>query len=181
MRSVLITPPTPMTVEPLTSSYEGFRLLQVGLWMTHSATLCEAPACTDGSGVPRIVGAVDVQFAHHGQENVRPRVFLALLTLLKVMSEGYRRLLAKATRATDEADSVGILARILADEGGKGYILGVDRRDAESCIEILDHVSRGSYLVSLGLSQLLGPIGAKTQRCRKADILLHLVEVGRNP
>ena len=69
------------------------------------------------------------------------------------MSEDHhRQLLTQAIDANDKAESVGILARILADKGGRDYILRANRQDAESCIEILDYVSRGLHLVPLCLS-----------------------------
>lgn len=72
------------------------------------------------------------------------------------MSEDYRELLVKATSATDKAESVGILAKILEGEGGKDFILGLGREDGESCIEILDYVSLDSHRVLLSLSQPQG-------------------------
>ena len=58
------------------------------------------------------------------------------------MSEGHQQLLAEATTATDRAKSIRVLAKILADDGGKDFISCLDRKDGESCIEILDHVSQ---------------------------------------
>ena len=68
------------------------------------------------------------------------------------MFEDYQQLLADATNATDKAESVRILAKILAGQDGKDFVTRLDPKDGETCIEILDHVSRGSAPVSPGLN-----------------------------
>jgi hypothetical protein len=68
------------------------------------------------------------------------------------MSGDHRQLLAQATSSSDKAESVRILAQILDNEGGKDFVSRLGREDGESCIEILDHVSRRSSLVYPGLS-----------------------------
>ena len=99
------------------------------------------------------------------------RVFLVLLIPANVMSEDYRQLLAQATSASEKAESVEILAKILAGEGGKDFISQLNREDGEWCIEILDQASDWSGLGTLGLSWLSGSIGAQTEQRRKADVL----------
>ena len=74
-----------------------------------------------------------------------PPVALVPLTPANVMSEDYRQLLAQATGASDQTESVEILAKILAGEGGKKFILWqLNRKEVEWCMEILDQVSRWS-------------------------------------
>ncbi|KAF9647913.1 kinase-like protein [Thelephora ganbajun] len=55
------------------------------------------------------------------------------------MSEDYRQLWGKVTCTTDKAESVQTLAKILADEGGRGFISHLTQEDGELCVEILDH------------------------------------------
>jgi len=57
------------------------------------------------------------------------------------MEKDYQRLWAAVTNATDKTQATQTLAEILADKDGKVSILGLDSKDAESCIEILDNVS----------------------------------------
>lgn len=64
-----------------------------------------------------------------------------LFTPVKIMSEDYQQLLVEATTATDRAESIRTLVKILADDGGKDFISRLDRKDGELCIEILDQVS----------------------------------------
>ena len=80
------------------------------------------------------------------------RVSLVLLIPTNVMAENYRQLLAQAISASDKAESVKILAKILAGEGGKGFISRLNRKDGEQCMEILDQASGCFGLVDLGLS-----------------------------
>lgn len=67
-------------------------------------------------------------------------------TPVKVMSEAYQKLLAEATSATDETESIRILAKILVDEGGKDFVSSLDPKDGETCIKILDHGLSGHRL-----------------------------------
>lgn len=57
------------------------------------------------------------------------------------MSEDYRRLLVEATTTTNRVESIRILIKLLADNGGKDFISRLDHKDGKACIEILDHVS----------------------------------------
>ena len=52
----------------------------------------------------------------------------------------YQRLWKEVTSAIDEAKAVRTLAEILAEKEGRKFISRLERRDAELCIEILDHV-----------------------------------------
>lgn len=58
-----------------------------------------------------------------------------------------RKVLAEAISKPDKAESVVALARILATEDGRDFVSRSDRKDAESCIEILDYVSPNPCLV----------------------------------
>ena len=97
------------------------------------------------------------------------------------MSENYEQLLVRATTATEKAESVKILTKILADKGGRDFISRLDRKNGESCIEILDHVSRYPQLVPLNLSWLPGSVRTHGQQYGEADVVRHLVDAGRNP
>ena len=61
------------------------------------------------------------------------------------MAKDYQRLWEDVTRAIDEANAVRTLAEILADEEGRTFVSRLERKDAELCIEILDHVSCDLY------------------------------------
>ena len=56
------------------------------------------------------------------------------------MAKNYQRLWKEVTSTTDEAKAVRTLAEILAEKEGRTFISRLERRDAELCIEILDHV-----------------------------------------
>lgn len=77
------------------------------------------------------------------------------------MTESYQQLLVKATSGPDKAESVRILANILSTKDGRDFILHLDHKAGESCIQILDKVSRDSCLVPLNLSRFPGPIGSQ--------------------
>ena len=64
------------------------------------------------------------------------------------MAKYYQRLWKDVTRAIDEANAVRTLTEILADEEGRAFVSRLERKDAKSCIEILDRVSRDLYLLS---------------------------------
>jgi len=63
------------------------------------------------------------------------------------MAKDYGRLWEETTRTTDEGKAVRILAEILVDKEGRTFILNLERKDAELCIEILDYVSRDPHLL----------------------------------
>ena len=64
------------------------------------------------------------------------------------MAKGYQQLWEDVANATDEAKAVRTLAGILADKEGRIFISRLERKDAELCIEILDHVSCTRRLLS---------------------------------
>jgi hypothetical protein len=76
------------------------------------------------------------------------------------MDKDYRQLWKDITSTTDGAKAVRTVAQILMDEEGRTFILCLERKDAELCIEILDHVRRDlhllpSFAVSDGLVRAL--------------------------
>jgi len=62
------------------------------------------------------------------------------------MAKDYRELWKGVTGASDEDKAIRTLVEILLDKDGRSFISSLERRDAELCIEILDHVGRHSYL-----------------------------------
>ena len=62
------------------------------------------------------------------------------------MAKDYQRLWKEVTSAIDEAKSVRTLAEILVNKEGRAFISRLERKDAELCIEILDHVGRDLHL-----------------------------------
>ena len=59
----------------------------------------------------------------------------------------YRRLWKDVTSASDEGKAARTLAEIVLDKEGRTFISNLARKDAELCIEILDHVSRDPHLL----------------------------------
>jgi hypothetical protein len=87
------------------------------------------------------------------------------------MAKDYQRLWTDITRTIDEGKAVRTLVEILVDEEGRTFILQLGRRDAELCIEILDHVSRDpyplpSFTASDGLVRVLQNTTSKSQRSK---------------
>ena len=66
------------------------------------------------------------------------------------MAKNYPQLWKDITtsRTIYEVKAVRTLARILADNEGRVFISSLKRKDAELCIEVLDHVSRDLYTSS---------------------------------
>jgi len=62
------------------------------------------------------------------------------------MAKNYQRLWEEVTSGIDDAKSVRTLAEILVDKEGRAFISHLAHKDAELCIEILDHVSCDLYL-----------------------------------
>jgi hypothetical protein len=62
------------------------------------------------------------------------------------MAKDYRRLWKEVTSTTDKPKAVRILAEILVDKEGRASISRLERKEAELCIEILDHVSCDPHL-----------------------------------
>jgi len=63
------------------------------------------------------------------------------------MAKDYRRLWGDVTSTNDEGKAVRTLADILLDSEGRVFILRLACKDAELCIEILNHVSPDPYLL----------------------------------
>jgi len=93
------------------------------------------------------------------------------------MAKDYSQIWKAVTSANDEGEAVRTLADIVLDKPGRAFILELERDDAELCIEILDRVSRDSYLLPLSPSQMVpsGHCGAQTRSQRETGFL-HLVE-----
>jgi hypothetical protein len=53
----------------------------------------------------------------------------------------FNKLWKRARTVVDEAESVRTLVRILSSKDGRTFILNLEPREVELCIEILDHVS----------------------------------------
>ena len=66
----------------------------------------------------------------------------------QLMAKDYRQLWKDVTTTSDEGKAVQTLAEILLDKEGGTFISDLTPKDAELCIEILDHVSRNSHLLS---------------------------------
>ena len=64
------------------------------------------------------------------------------------MAKDHKRLWARVSSATGESKAVRTLTEILADRDGRIFISRLERKDAELCIDILDHVSRDLNLLS---------------------------------
>jgi hypothetical protein len=73
----------------------------------------------------------------------------------EVTVKDYQRLWKNVTNTTDEGKAIRILAEILADKEGRAFISRLERKDAELCIEMLDHVSRDPYLLLPPRSELV--------------------------
>ena len=99
------------------------------------------------------------------------------------MAKDYQRLWKDVTSTSDEGKAVRNLADILLDKDGRTFVSNLARKDAELCIEILDHVSRDPYLLPSPQSQMVssGHRRAQPQNSRETDFLRHIEEVGRNP
>ena len=62
------------------------------------------------------------------------------------MAKDYKELWKGVTNSTDESEAVRALAEILGDKEGRNFIPRLERKEAESCIELLDRVSRDAHL-----------------------------------
>jgi len=62
------------------------------------------------------------------------------------MTKNYQRQWEDVTSAIDEASSIRTLAEMLVEKEGRAFVSRLGRKDAELCIEILDHVGRSSHL-----------------------------------
>ena len=100
-------------------------------------------------------------------------------TSRRSMAKDYLQLWKEVASATDEGKAVRTLAEVLVDKEGRAFISCLERRDAELCIEILDHVSRDSHFLPirrLRLSFLSGYQKAQPQNGREACFLCHVEE-----
>ena len=91
------------------------------------------------------------------------------------MAKNYQRLWERVTDANNEAKAVRTLAEILTDKEGRDFTSRLGPKDAELCIEILDHVSRDlhlppSFVVSDGLSRALQNTPSKRLRDRLSSL-----------
>ena len=68
------------------------------------------------------------------------------------MAKDYQRLWKDVTSVTDGSKAVRTLAGILVDKEGRAFISRLERKEAELCIEILDHVSCNLHLLLLSPS-----------------------------
>ena len=64
------------------------------------------------------------------------------------MAKDYRQLWKEITAAGDEGKTLQTLAKILLDKESRTFISNLAPKNAELCIETLDHVSRDPYLLS---------------------------------
>jgi hypothetical protein len=100
------------------------------------------------------------------------------------MSKDYGRLWKSVTNTTDEGKAVRILAEILLDKEGRVFISNLEHKEAELCIEILDHVSSDvhpppSSAISLMISP--GHRRAQPQIRRETGFLRHVEETRWDP
>ena len=87
------------------------------------------------------------------------------------MAKDYQRLWAHITGTTDESRAVRTLVEILADREGRTFISRLERKEAELCIDILDHVSRDldllpSFVLSGGFIRVLQSTDSNPPRNR---------------
>ena len=94
------------------------------------------------------------------------------------MAKDYRRLWKDITNTIDEARAVWILAEILVEKEGRAFISSLESKDAELCIEILDHVRCDMCLFPLSPSQMIsaGHRRAQPQKHRETGLLRHIEE-----
>ena len=94
------------------------------------------------------------------------------------MAKDYQRQWQDITDTIDEAKAVRILAEILVEKEGRTFISSLERKDAELCIEILDHVRCDMHLFPLSPSQMIsaGHRRAQPQKHRETGLLRHIAE-----
>ena len=134
-----------LNIKPLNNpkrgrNYHGIPSGEIQIRDTNAAT---SPV----KSVGQVIGMVD------GTEPVR---MLAASTHpdgpQRAISRDYWQLWKDITDTFDEAKAVRILVNILDDKEGRTFVSCLERKDAELCIEILGHVSRGLHLVRPFLS-----------------------------
>ena len=94
------------------------------------------------------------------------------------MAKDYQQLWGGVTTTTGETQTVRALAGILADKDGRFFISCLDSKQAASCIEILDNVSRRESLLSpfAAASVSSGHRRMQHQTTREAGVLPHIEE-----
>ena len=102
---------------------------------------------------------------------------------LKTIAKDYQQLWKDITSTSDKGKAVRTLAEILLDKEGRSLISNLERKDAELCIEILDHVSRDPHLLPPPQSQMVssGPCRAQPQNRRETGFLHCIEETRWNP
>ena len=93
------------------------------------------------------------------------------------------RLWNDITSTDDEGKAIRTLAKILVDKEGRKFIANLGRKDAELCIEILDHVSRDPCQLPLLLSHTAssGHHRTQPQNGRETGFLRYVEEACCNP
>ena len=98
------------------------------------------------------------------------------------MPKDYYWLWERATNNTDGAEAVRVLTEILADKDGRSFISSLGRDQAESCIRILDHVSRDLCLPPSPAQMVSsGYRGVQPQNLREECVPRHVEETCRTP
>ena len=83
------------------------------------------------------------------------------------MDKDYQQLWKGVTNAADGTEAVQALAKIVTDKRGRAFTLGLEPKEAELCVEMLDYVSCNLYLLLFTSPQmvLLGHYRAEPQNC----------------
>ena len=93
------------------------------------------------------------------------------------MGKDYRQLWAGVTNATGQAEAVRALAEIVIDKQGRAFTLNLERKEAKSCVEILDSVSRDLQPpISLPHTVSPGYLNEKPRTRREESFLRHAEE-----
>ena len=90
----------------------------------------------------------------------------------------FRQLWKDVTHSIGKDLAVWALAKILAEEEGRAFVLGLDRKDAERCIDIMGHVShdlcsRSSFWTQMGWP---GHCRRQSQNHHRETRFLHHIE-----
>ena len=100
------------------------------------------------------------------------------------MTKEYQRLLEDVTNATNKAEAVRALAKIVVDKSGRAFILGLDPKAAKLCVETLDYVSRDPRLcfpLSSPHVVMSGHHRAQPRNRREGSFLHHVEKACRAP
>lgn len=79
------------------------------------------------------------------------------------MNKIYNQLWKGVTDKTDKPEAAQALVEIVADNAGRDFILGLEREEAELCIEILDHVGQNLHSPPLLPPQMISSGHRKSQ------------------